>query len=518
MIAFLTRALLLCGLQGTVLSLRGHCTDTQCYALFEGQKDFRGAQKSCRDSDGDLLLFLDAEAQGHLLAGLSGSFWFGTSRTVSGAPNCTSCTVWVGSNLTIETTPCGDKLAGYICQYPNADPCGAIPVEGDAKVTYAAPMGFEVNATSLHFPRGTVAEEGKAGAFHPVAKYLCFEASWLKAPWNCEVMEGGCDERCNSTSGSCECSVGTYLHANLITCSYDPCDRCAHLCDAATQECACHVGYALGPDGKKCADVDECKQLDVCASEGKECVNTHGDYECRCKDGFEEEEEEGEGACVDMRICDKCEHMNCVKSDGVYACACREGFRVSPLDPTKCEMSCDQQDCLANCIPNPDLEGKDMHQCFCPEGYVQDIRNNTAYCTDIDECANRKECEHTCENLFGSFVCHCNEGYKLFDEYMCIHPDEEGWRPADPTPAPPRPASLPTYVKAGSVLGITVFLLLCLLLLYLLVRNLAKRCGSLELSSLKGPDMDIFYLQQVTTETYKRLSFDKQSKWDSQRL
>ncbi|XP_051909309.1 thrombomodulin-like [Hippocampus zosterae] len=508
--------LLLCGLRATVVSLRGHCTETQCYAIFVEQKDFLGAQKSCRDSGGDLLLFIYAQAQrGLLAAGFSGSFWFGTARD---APNCTSCAVRTGGQLTIETRSCDDELGGYICQYPNADPCGAIhPVSGDAEVTYSAPMNFEVDAASLRFPRGTVAEEAEPGTFYPLAKYLCFESSWLQAPWNCEVMAGGCEERCNATTGSCECSERAVLRANLITCSENPCDRCAHRCDAATRKCACRAGYALEPDGKTCADVDECVRPDVCTSEGKECVNTLGGYECRCKDGFEEEDGDGgDGACVDVSICDKCEHMKCVKSDGAYACACREGFRVSPLDPAKCEMSCDRRDCLANCIPNPDLEKKDMHQCFCPDGYVQDIRNNTAYCTDIDECKNRKLCEHKCENLFGSFACSCDEGYDLFDDYMCVIPDDEGWRPAEaPTPAPPRPASMPTYVKAGSALGIAVFVSLCLLLLYLLVRNLAKRCGSLELSSLKGPDVDIFYLQQVTTETYKRLSFDK---WDSQRL
>ncbi|XP_077408033.1 thrombomodulin-like [Vanacampus margaritifer] len=513
MIAYLMRALLLCGLQETVLSLRGYCAGNVCYALFVESNDYQGAQKSCRDFTGDLLVFKVEEGR-RLLAGLSGSFWFG-SETVADPQDCISGTHLRGGNLTLHVTPCGDELDGYVCQYPVVDPCRTISVAADALVRYSAPMGFEVNATSLHFPSGTLALAWNTDTLHPDTKHLCFESNWLQAPWNCEVMDGGCAHKCDSTSGSCVCPPEReYLHANLFSCSDDPCARCAHLCDNATQTCECHVGYKLAQDGKSCADVDECQHMDACTGVGEECVNTRGEYECRCKDGFVEET----GECVDVSVCDKCEHMKCVKSDGVYACACRDGFRVSPRDPTKCEMYCDQQDCPANCITNPDVKEKDMHQCFCPDGYIQDIRNNTAYCTDINECEILTQCDHTCENQFGSFACSCDEGYKLFDEYMCVHPEEDEWTPVFPTAAQPRPAAVPSYVKAGSVLGITVFLLLCLVLLYLLVRNLTKRCGSLDLASIKGPDMDIFYLQQVTTETYKRLSFDRQSICDSQRL
>ncbi|XP_057678064.1 thrombomodulin-like [Corythoichthys intestinalis] len=508
MIAFLL--LLLCGLQGTVLALRGYCTASQCYAIFLGATNFKGAQNKCQDFNGNLLLFLDVEEQGHLLTDLRGSFWYGSPE--ANVQNCTSFSVWEGENVTTHTIPCGNQLDGYFCQYPNADPCGAIPGGADAQVMYTAPMGFVMN-TSRHFPVGTLALAQKTPRY-PDAKYLCFESSWLKAPWNCEVLDGGCEQSCNSTSGTCACPHGVYLHANLISCSDDPCDRCAHKCHRPTRACDCHAGYELDPDGKSCVDVDECEEMDVCVDESEECVNIPGHFKCTCRDGFDLEE----GKCVDVRICAKCEHMKCVKSNGVYACECGEGFKVSPQDPTKCVMYCDQQDCLANCISNPDLEERDMHQCFCPDGYINDIRNKTAYCTDINECEIQAQCEHNCENLFGSFVCSCNEGYELFDEYMCVHPDEPDWTPSEPAKPDLRPATLPSYVKAGSILGIIVFVLLCLVLLYFLIRNLAKRCGSLELASLKGPDMDIFYLQQVTTETYKRLSFDKQSRCDSQRL
>ena len=34
--------------------------------------------------------------------------------------------------------------------------------------------------------------------------------------------------------------------------------------------------------------------------------------------------------------------------------------------------------------------------------------------TDVDECTqNIHNCEHTCENTVGSFLCGCNAGYEL---------------------------------------------------------------------------------------------------------
>ena len=41
---------------------------------------------------------------------------------------------------------------------------------------------------------------------------------------------------------------------------------------------------------------------------------------------------------------------------------------------------------------------------------------------DIDECLNGNDgCKHSCENLDGSYICHCRLGYKLLpDKHSCI--------------------------------------------------------------------------------------------------
>uniref|UniRef100_A0A8C4GWT7 Thrombomodulin n=1 Tax=Dicentrarchus labrax TaxID=13489 RepID=A0A8C4GWT7_DICLA len=235
---------------------------------------------------------------------------------------------------------------------------------------------------------------------------------------------------------------------------------------------------------------------------------------------------EEDGVCVNVSICANCEHMLCDKVSGVYGCVCRKGYKVSARDPTKCERNCTERDCPAKCIPNPDIVQKDLLQCFCPDGYILDVTNTTTICTDIDECETEKPCDHKCENLNGGFTCLCNKGFKLHKGYKCVSIDEEveeeeegsGSTPPYPTLAGAHPAAVPSYVKTGSVLGITVFLVLLMALLFFLVHNAIKRCGKFQLHSFKHPNIDIFYLQQVTTETYKRLSFDKPFKNDPQIL
>ncbi|CAJ1077190.1 thrombomodulin-like [Xyrichtys novacula] len=270
----------------------------------------------------------------------------------------------------------------------------------------------------------------------------------------------------------------------------DPCAGCTHGCqpEGDTYACTCRQGYRLNPDGKT----------------------------CECKDDFVEEG----GVCVNNSICYKCEH-DCYKHNGVYQCKCRTGYRVKAEDPTKCEEYCGKRQCLASsCLPKMEGDGN-SYQCYCQKGYVHEHINNTNYCTDIDECLDEKPCSYRCENLYGGFRCSCESGFEPYNGYKCkpIKKEEgeeegSGLIPLLPTPASAHPASVPSYIKTGSVLGISVFMALFAGLLYFLVRHMVKRCGKFQLSSLKHHDIDIFYLQQATTGTYKRFSFDRQLKND----
>ncbi|XP_070705814.1 thrombomodulin-like [Pempheris klunzingeri] len=493
--------LFLCGLEEVVSSRRGYCAENQCFALFEQLGDYPGAHRGCGDTGGQLFTFSPVH-EAKVLSWPAGSYWVGESGAgeEAAAGNCSYISLSMGRKITASWEACNKDLEGFLCQYPSDEPCVGLQAPG-AQVKYTTQWGFEVNDSET-FPLGTIAVAGKAGGKYPDSKHVCVFKDWVRAPWNCEVLQGGCEHSCSKTSNTCTCPAGQILHSNSITCTKDPCAHCQQECqrEGDGYVCKCRKGYKLARDGRSCTGED------------KECIQEE------CKDGFCKED----GVCVDVSICAKCEHMRCEKFSGVYECLCRKGFRVSTKDPTKCELDCTERDCPAYCIPNLDNDKKDMNQCFCPDGYIIDIHPNSTVqiCTDINECETTS-CEHKCENVFGDYRCLCNEGFVLHGKDRCVPSEEEGdgsgWIPPQPpTPAGAHPAAVPPYVKTGSILGITVFMALCGVLLFLLVRNLVKRCGKFELSSFKHPDIDIFYLQQVTTETYKRLSFDKPFKSDSQ--
>lgn len=473
---FLLVLVLLCGLEDSVLCHRGLCAGDRCFALFQDPGDFAGAQKSCKDSGGQLLIS-DPDHVQRILP-ISGSFWLQLNRTDRSPEDvCPSVSVSRGRNVSVSWRPCRDPLSGFLCQYALEEPCGVLWAGARAQVKYTSHLDFDVEDSET-FPQGTIATATQLGGKYPDSKHVCFSGDWVPAPWSCEVLRGGCDHDCTSTAPTvhrCTCPAGRTLHQNSITCTGDPCRE------------------------------------DPCTGEGEECDVTQGGYNCTCKDGFLREE----GVCVDVSVCLKCEHLRCDKHNGVYTCVCRDGFRVSPHDPTKCEVICTGRDCPATCV----LNDNNLHQCFCPDGYIQDVpdsRNSTPFCTDINEC-DTEPCEHKCENVYGGYRCLCDDGFTLHDdEYTCVPVEEDqddgsgSTPPYPPTPAGARPAAVPSYIKTGSVLGITVFMALCGALLYFLIRNAVKRCGTFELSALKPADIDIYYLQQVSTESYKRFSFDRQ--------
>ena len=70
--------------------------------------------------------------------------------------------------------------------------------------------------------------------------------------------------------------------------------------------------------------------------------------------------------------------------------------------------------CEQNCVL---LEGE---VCSCDVGFS--LAENNASCLDVNECnATLAICDQLCNNTNGSFMCDCNEGYRLGpDERSCI--------------------------------------------------------------------------------------------------
>ncbi|XP_036407869.1 thrombomodulin-like [Megalops cyprinoides] len=143
-----------------------------------------------------------------------------------------------------------------------------------------------------------------------------------------------------------------------------------------------------------------------------QCHGTDGIPRCECRDGFQYIN----GECRDIDECMTfpCEHV-CVNKPGGYNCSCFSGYRQTSQDPHKCEIYCGSEKCPAECDVNYELT------CACPSGYLLDQRGGVSLCIDIDECDyDGFECDHKCENTFGSFICSCETGFELIDGYRCV--------------------------------------------------------------------------------------------------
>ncbi|KAM9840791.1 thrombomodulin-like [Aulostomus maculatus] len=432
--AWLVGVVFLCGLEEAVRSQRGYCDKNQCLVLFQEPVDFPGAAVKCRGSVGQLSSsVVDSSVVMSFLRslGLSGSYWLNINGSESSAEagsrlqDCPAVHMRTEQNFTFQQGPCDERLDGYVCRYTLEEPCSRLPAGGDTRVTYTAPMmGFEVNS-SAEFPQGTLALMEDFGDNYLRSKLLCFAGNWTRAPWICEVLQGGCEHGCNSTTRSCVCPIGRQLHPNNITCG--------------PQAHHCPTGFMLTKDGKGC-EVVKCAVHNPCTGEGEECVDSPTGPECDCQEDFVRED----GVCVDVSICLKCEHMFCDKVKGVYQCLCRKGFRVSEWDPTKCMRDCTEQDCLVTCINLDNVISK----CFCPSGYILNMENNYLTCTDINECEFEHLCPHKCENLFGDYRCVCDEGFKLEGGNKCVSLEGEEDGPDSTPPIPTTASDQPTVVPS----------------------------------------------------------------------
>ncbi|XP_007425472.1 adhesion G protein-coupled receptor E1-like, partial [Python bivittatus] len=124
----------------------------------------------------------------------------------------------------------------------------------------------------------------------------------------------------------------------INSCSSKPCGRHAicHL-DCGDYFCQCRSGFQL-PNGKSrfknmnennCKDIDECKQnVSICGPRGS-CINTEGDYHCKCKQGYGKSFKDDRKLCRDINECNEnpCDKTaSCNNYEGSYSCSCPSGY------------------------------------------------------------------------------------------------------------------------------------------------------------------------------------------------
>ncbi|XP_041934937.1 protein kinase C-binding protein NELL2 isoform X2 [Alosa sapidissima] len=114
-----------------------------------------------------------------------------------------------------------------------------------------------------------------------------------------------------------------------------------------------------------------------------------------------------------------CPELNCPKSEQIT------------LTDRCCKVCRGHDFCVEghsqSCVENSDCINLEAGACCsCRDGY-RALRDDSAYCQDVDECAEGKHyCrENTeCVNTAGSFMCICHAGFIRIDDYSCTEHDE----------------------------------------------------------------------------------------------
>uniref|UniRef100_A0A914HVQ6 Fibulin-1 n=1 Tax=Globodera rostochiensis TaxID=31243 RepID=A0A914HVQ6_GLORO len=235
--------------------------------------------------------------------------------------------------------------------------------------------------------------------------------------------------------------------------------KCEHLCsvrEEGTVQCSCRPGYDLAPDGRSCADIDECLLLADDCAESQRCLNTPGGFKCirtqSCGTGYAMDSETEQ--CVDVDECTLGAHdcgpmYQCRNTQGSFRCVPKRCAPDEVMDPNsgQCKsMNChvgykaidgrceDIDECreqprrcalFEECVNIPGSFRCQEQGNVCSNGYYMD--KDSGFCLDIDECSRSHTCESDdqCMNLPGTFRCNCGVGFEFNELTMhCEDVDE----------------------------------------------------------------------------------------------
>lgn len=331
---------------------------------------------------------------------------------------------------------CVLPLDGYVCQYNYKGMCSPLEDEGRGSAVYTTPFNL-VSTRLTHVPYGSVAAlPCPVDSLNPNAPneqmVLCMErddetVGWSRdtplcssgsAPKSQDWCSGdhGCEQYCQTTDTDyyCYCSEGFVIDKDGYTCKIDPLSQtdqpelfsdsanttdhpqikevcvemgCEYNCMETARgiRCTCPPGYQMGPDGRRCSDVDECQQQPC----PQHCVNIPGTFLCTCYQGYQTD---NEGECMDIDEC---------------------------LDEGSCEGPCE------NTVGS--------FACLCSPGYEL---GSGGECVDMDECVGESLCQQQCLNYIGGYQCFCDSGFNLQPDGLTCQPSNDDGEYSTLTPDP----------------------------------------------------------------------------------